>query len=87
MERQRQEFLTMLTHDIRNLLSAILGYIDLLQEKLTTGQKEDICQEILPRLRSNTLTVFSLVDNYLDVSCLEDRSFHLTKEAIESIRS
>lgn len=83
MERQRQEFLTMLTHDIRNPLSVVLGYIDLLQEELNTGKKEDICQEILPRLRSNTLTVFSLVDNYLDVSCLEDRPFHLTKETLD----
>jgi signal transduction histidine kinase len=83
MERQRQEFLTMLTHDIRNPLSVVLGYIDLLQEELTTRPKEDICREILPRLRSNALTVFSLVDNYLDVSCLEDRPFHLTKETID----
>jgi signal transduction histidine kinase len=83
MERQRQEFLTMLTHDIRNPLSVVLGYLDLLQEELAAGQRADVSEEILPRLRSNTLTVFSLVDNYLDVSCLEDRPFHLTKEAID----
>lgn len=83
MERQRQEFLTMLTHDIRNPLSVVLGYIDLLQEELVTGKKEEVSKDILPRLRSNTLTVFSLVDNYLDVSCLEDRPFHLTKEAVD----
>lgn len=83
MERQRQEFLTMLTHDIRNPLSVVLGYIDLLQEELTTGKNDEISKDILPRLRSNTLTVFSLVDNYLDVSCLEDRPFHLTKAAVD----
>lgn len=83
MEQQRQEFLTMLTHDIRNPLSVILGYIDLMQEELAAGKGEEARAEFLPRLRSNTLTVFSLVDNYLDVSCLEDRPFHLTKETVD----
>jgi signal transduction histidine kinase len=83
MERQRQEFLTMLTHDIRNPLGVILGYTDMLQEEFVEGNAAEVCAEILPRLRSNALTVFSLVDNYLDVSCLEDRPFHLTKEPVD----
>jgi len=83
MERQRQEFLTMLTHDIRNPLSIVLSYTELLQEELSAGQSKEAYAEILPRLRSNALTVFSLVDSYLDASCLEDRPFHLTKETVD----
>jgi len=83
MERQRQEFLTMLTHDIRNPLGVILGYTDLLQEELEAGRGVDACTDILPRLRSNAFTVFSLVDSYLDASCLEDRPFQLTKEFVD----
>lgn len=83
MERQRQEFLTMLTHDIRNPLGVILSYTELLQEELDAGQGASACYDILPRLRSNALTVFSLADSYLDISCLEDRPFQLTKEIID----
>lgn len=83
MERQRQELLTMLTHDIRNPLSVILSYMDLLQEELAAGHGVSACNDILPRLRSNALTVFSLADSYLDISCLEDRPFQLTKEPID----
>jgi signal transduction histidine kinase len=83
MERQRQEFLTMLTHDIRNPLGVILSYTDLLQEELDAGHGASACTDILPRLRSNALTVFSLADSYLDISCLEDRPFQLTKETVD----
>jgi signal transduction histidine kinase len=83
MERQRQEFLTMLTHDIRNPLGVILSYTDLLQEELDAGRGTSACIDILPRLRSNALTVFSLADSYLDISCLEDRPFQLTKETVD----
>jgi len=83
MERQRQEFLTMLTHDIRNPLGVILGYTDLLQEELNAGRGLTACTDMLPRLRSSAVTVFSLVDSYLDASCLEDRPFQLTKELVD----
>ena len=83
MERQRQELLTMLTHDIRNPLGVILSYTDLLQEELDAGHGASAWSDILPRLRSNALTVFSLADSYLDIACLEDRPFQLTKETVD----
>jgi PAS domain S-box-containing protein len=72
LERQRADFLAMLTHDIKNPMHVILGCAELLLEDVVdSGQRQ-----LLQRLRGNALTVHSLVTNYLDFSKVE--SGHLT---------
>jgi two-component system, OmpR family, sensor histidine kinase ResE len=60
----------MLTHDIKNPLSVILGYAELLTEEVRAhglSQAEDL----LGKLQSNALSVHSLVTNYLDLSTIK----------------
>jgi PAS domain S-box-containing protein len=82
LAQQWADFLAMLTHDIRNPLGAILGYVELLLEKVKEqGLGED--QDLLERLRSNTLTIHSLVTNYLDLSRIEAGQLTLAKQPLD----
>jgi two-component system sensor histidine kinase/response regulator len=81
LEHQRTEFLAMLTHDIRNPLGVILGYTEMLLENAREqGAADEV--DLLGRLRSNALTVHSLVSNYLDFSRIEAGQLILTKKPL-----
>src|SRR5262249_7909651 len=59
LERQRAEFLAMLTHDIKNPLTSLMGYTDYLLER--TGKPEAAKRdEVLPWIKSNAFTILSL---------------------------
>ncbi|MGE0821019.1 MAG: ATP-binding protein [Candidatus Binatia bacterium] len=81
MARQRADFVAMLTHDIKNPLSVILGYTDLLIEETKAGQTADHLS-LLERLQSNALTVHSLVTNYLDLSMIEAGYVVINKQTL-----
>jgi PAS domain S-box-containing protein len=82
LEQQRGEFLAMLTHDIKSPLSVVLGYADLLIEE-GANQTVEEREKDLYQLRENVRTVFSLVDNYLNLSQVEDGRLTLHKKPVE----
>ncbi len=70
LERQRADFLAMLTHDIKNPLGVVMGYTEFLLKNAKQrggGDEEDMLQ----RLQSNALAIHSLVANYLDFFRIE----------------
>jgi signal transduction histidine kinase len=83
LEQQRADFVAMLTHDIKNPLASILGYVDLLAEE-TAGRRTVDEEDFLQRLRDNVLTINALVGNYLDLAKVEANQLvlHKTKQAI-----
>jgi PAS domain S-box-containing protein len=80
-ERQRTEFLAMLTHDIRNPLGVVLGYLDMLREEPGTPGVPP-AEQLLQRMESNMLTIHALITNYLDFSTIEAGRLTLTKQLV-----
>lgn len=70
LERQRADFVAMLTHDIKNPLASILGYVDLLVEE-TAGRRTAEEDDFLQRTKDNVLTISALISNYLDLAKVE----------------
>jgi signal transduction histidine kinase len=70
MQRQRADFVAMLSHDIRSPLGVILSYAELLGEEIRRGDAKE-AEELLHRLTSATLSVHTLVSNYLEASRIE----------------
>lgn len=73
IERQRADFLAMLTHDLRNPITIILGYLEVLLEADQQGLSRDAAN-MLQRVRSSALSLHSLVTNYLEFSRIEAKT-------------
>lgn len=86
LERQRADFVAMLTHDIKNPLASILGYVDLLLEE-TTGRRTVDEDDFLQRLRANVLTINALIGNYLDFTKVEAGHLvlHKTRQSVDDL--
>jgi PAS domain S-box-containing protein len=81
LERRRTEFLAMLSHDIKNPLSVLIGYADYLQQEANEhGIVKSV--EVLPRIKSSALTILSMVNNYLDLSRIEDQQLIVAHEPL-----
>jgi PAS domain S-box-containing protein len=79
LDRQREDFLAMLAHDIKNPLTAILGYLDLLAQGVGTTAASASGEDFLVRIRDNALTMNALIANYLDLARAEAGQLVLQK--------
>ena len=79
-ERQTNEFLAMLAHELRNPLAPIMNALNLLNRKSTADPGELWVREVLHR---QTGQLSRLVDNLLDVSRLTRSAVVLDKKPVD----
>lgn len=86
LEKEREEFVSMLTHDLKTPLTAVLGSVDLVRES-RLGAINDEQKEYLDSATESCGEIVEMIDNLLDVYRFESGKMSLafTEEDLASI--
>ena len=87
LERQKNDFYAMITHDIKSPLTVIMGYAELLLED--KGKLDDKSREMVADIESNGEKIIGMLEEFLTISQLESGKFvtNLAPEDIPGIIS
>jgi signal transduction histidine kinase len=80
LDQVKTSFFSMINHEMRTPLTAIIGYIDLLLvgDSLTSDE-----EQMIHTMRNNSRRLLDLVNNILDISRIEDGKLTLVRRGIE----
>lgn len=76
LERQKEDFYSMLTHDLKSPLQVIMGYADLMSS-MTAAELSSNSADFLDTILLNCSSMHSLINDFLSISRLESGSMHL----------
>jgi two-component system NtrC family sensor kinase len=79
LDRIKSDFVTTVSHDLRSPLTAILGYIELVER---AGPVNELQKEFINRVQSSVQQISSLISDLLDLGRIE-AGLDTTKEMIE----
>ena len=82
LERGRQEFVAMLTHDIRAMLGAVAAAIEMAQADLETPPADDV-PRFLEIAERNAQELIDLTTNLLDTYRLEEGRLPVRQESVD----
>ena len=81
LNEQKNQFLGMAAHDLRNPLSVIQGFSSLLEDKFSaTEDKESI--KMLERIQKSSTFMINLINDLLDISSIESGKVHLNLQDV-----
>lgn len=84
LNTQKNRFLGMAAHDLRNPLSAILMYSDFLIDDVAHVLNEEQ-REFLTIIRSSSEFMLHLVEDFLDVATIESGKLHMNLEPVDPV--
>jgi signal transduction histidine kinase len=76
IDKIKDEFVSVASHELRTPMTVIRGYVDLLRRQ-QLGPENDQQQAILNKISLNTKTLIDLVNDMLDLSKLETNSIEI----------
>lgn len=78
LERKRNEFISMVVHELKTPLTSLKGFTQLLARKLARGSDERISQ-LVSRIDTQSNKLTALIDDLLDITRLEGGTFHFNE--------
>ncbi len=80
--QERDEFVSVVTHEIKSPLTSISGYVDLAKQSIDSGDREGIT-ESLDVVKGESRKILRLVEDLLDASKMDAGRFSLELESVE----
>ena len=84
MERSRDEFFAVASHELRTPLTAIRGNADMLLEMFTDKIVDSDMREMLKDIDASSIRLINIVNDFLEVSRLEQRRIDIKKESFNA---
>ncbi len=81
LNQDKNEFLGIAAHDLKNPLSAIKGFAEMLQEDFTEMPEEEVI-EVTGLIQKSSKKMFDLITNLLDVNAIESGKMNLSLEKV-----
>lgn len=84
LDQAKNEFTSMITHEIKNPLVPIIGYSDILLQEVSLGNLTERQKNAVQIILKNSLTLEKLTSDFLDVQKLELGKMNFDKNSIAS---
>ncbi len=81
-QREKDEFIAVMVHELRSPLTVLKGRLQLLKRQLAKDNQTSVL-EAITRLDQQFLRLEELIDTFVDVSYLDAGRFHLNKEPLD----
>jgi signal transduction histidine kinase len=82
LDREKQDFVSMLSHDLKNPITAVIGSVDLVREGRLGPVNSEQAEYLMSAIDS-CIEVVAMIDNILDVHRFEDGKMQFRKTPVK----